>query len=66
MSRWQVLLVFVGIPAAMFVRITVVVLRFTVARVPDGLAHAADQLPKGDDPAPAEHDGTTEDDTQDE
>ncbi len=36
-----VLLVFVGIPAAMFVVITLLVLLLTPARMPDGLARAA-------------------------
>lgn len=65
MTRWQALLVFAGIPTAMFVLITVVVLRFATARVPDGLARAAEQR-GGDNPSPEEHDGTSEDDTQDE
>ena len=65
MTWWQVLLVFVGIPVAMFVLITVVVLRFTTARVPDGLARAAEQQ-DGDDPSPEEDDDTSEDATQEE
>lgn len=55
MTWWQVLLVFVGVPVAMFVFITLVVLRFTIARVPDGLARAAEQQ-DGDDPRPEEED----------
>lgn len=39
----------------MFVFITLVVLRFTIARVPDGLARAAEQQ-DGDDPRPEEED----------
>ncbi len=42
MTWWQILLVFVGIPAAMFVAITLLVLLFATARVPDGLARAAE------------------------
>ena len=65
MTWWQVVLVFVGIPVAMVVLITVAVVRFTVARVPDGLARAAEQQ-DGDDPAVEDDDDTSEDDTQDE
>ena len=44
MTWWQALLVFIGIPVAVFALVTVVVLRFTSSRVPDGLANAlADQ-----------------------
>ena len=64
MTWWQILLVFVGIPAAVFVLITAVVFRFTTARVPDGLLRTAEQQ-DGDDRAPEEHDATPEDDTQD-
>lgn len=38
MTWWQVLLVFAGIPAVMFVAITVVVLRLTTPTTPDGIA----------------------------
>lgn len=65
MTWWQVLLVFVGIPVAMFVVITVVVFRFTTARVPDGLLGAAEQDDE-EEPPPEAHDGGPEDDTQDE
>jgi hypothetical protein len=39
---WQVLLVFVGIPAAAFFVITLLVMTFARARVPDGLLRAAE------------------------
>lgn len=42
MTWWQILLVFIGIPAGMFVAVTVLVLRFATARVPDGLARVAE------------------------
>ena len=64
MTWWQVMLVFVGIPVVVVVLITVVVLRFTVARVPDGLTRAAEQR-DGDGPAPEEDDDTSEDGTHD-
>ena len=56
---WQGLLVFVGIPIVMFVLITVVVLRFTTPRVPDGLPRVAEEQ-GGDDPSPEEGDGVTD------
>jgi hypothetical protein len=62
MTWWQVLPVFVGIPVVMFVLITVVVLRFTTPRVPDGLLRVAEQQ-DGDDPSPEEDDGATDADT---
>jgi hypothetical protein len=37
---WQVLVVFVAIPAAIFAIITVLVLTLAEGRVPDGLANA--------------------------
>ena len=39
----QVFLIFLGIPAAMFVLITVVVLRLSTPRVPDGIARQPHQ-----------------------
>lgn len=42
MTWWQILLVFVCIPAAMFASVTALVLRFATARVPDGLARAVE------------------------
>lgn len=46
---WQILLVFVGIPAAVFVTVTVLVFRFATARVPDGLAREAQHAGPGAD-----------------
>ena len=60
MTWWQAVLVFVGIPLATVILITVVVLRFTVARVPDGLARAAEQQGQ-DDPASEHDDGDARD-----
>jgi len=61
-SWWAVLGVFVGIPMALFVTITLVVLRFTTARVPDGLAigerpspedaHFVEEAPPGHESEP--------------
>ena len=65
MTWWQVLLVFVGIPVAMFVVITVVVLRFATARVPDGLL-GVDEQDDEEEPPPEAQECATEDDTQDE
>ena len=47
---WQVLLLFIGIPSALFVIITALVLWLSEARTPDGLA-GADKC--GDGAAPA-------------
>ena len=63
MTWWQILLVFVGIPAAAFLLITGLVLRFTTARVPDGLLRAAEQRDQ-DDPASEEQDSPDPDDSQ--
>jgi hypothetical protein len=41
MGWWQVLLVFVATPLLLFALITVVVWRFSTARVPDGLVARA-------------------------
>ena len=65
MTWWQILLVFVGIPAAAFFLRTVVVLRFPSARVPDGLLRAADEEQAGDDQAPEDHGNPGEGDFQD-
>lgn len=62
MTWWQILLVFVGIPAGVFLLITGIVLRFTTARVPDGLQRAAEQQ---DEDAPAAQAGPDEDDGPD-
>ena len=66
MTWWQILLVFVGIPAAVFLLVTGVVLRFATARVPDGLLRAAEQQ-DADDPtteaAPEEAGSPDEDDS---
>lgn len=62
MTWWQVLPVFVGIPVVMFVLITVVVLRFTTPRVPDGLLRVTEQQ-DGDGASPEEDDGATDADT---
>ena len=59
MTWWQILLVFVGIPAAIFLLITVAVFRFATARVPDGLLRAEQQ--DESDPTPEEHEDTSED-----
>ena len=59
MTWWQILLVFVGIPAAIFLLITVAVFRFATARVPDGLLRAEQQDENG--PSPEEHEDTSED-----
>ena len=64
MTWWQILLVFAGIPAAMFLLITVVVLRFTTPRVPDGLLRA-DERQDESDPAPEGHHGSSEDAAED-
>lgn len=53
MTWWQIALTFVGIPAAIFVLITLVVFRFATARVPDGLAVAADVEAEGDEESPS-------------
>jgi hypothetical protein len=42
MTWYEVLLLFVGIPVGLFVLITVLVLRFTTPRVPDGVRRAAE------------------------
>jgi hypothetical protein len=77
MTWWQVLLVFVGIPIAISALITVVVLRFTTARVPDGLRSATEQrdvdgvAPEGqdnpgrDDPASEPQDRPDGDESRD-
>ncbi|WP_343905748.1 hypothetical protein [Nocardioides aquiterrae] len=49
MTWWQIVLVFVGIPAAMFVTVAALVFRFATARVPDGLARAAQDTGPGAD-----------------
>ena len=51
MAWWQILLVFVGIPAGLFALITVAVLTFAEARVPDGIVRATaavDDADRGD------------------
>ncbi|WP_341241163.1 hypothetical protein [uncultured Nocardioides sp.] len=60
MTWWQILLVFVGIPAAIFLLITVAVFRFATARVPDGLLRAEQQQDENG-PSPEEHEDTSED-----
>ena len=45
----QVFLIFLGIPAAMFVLITVVVLRLSTPRVPDGIARQSRQRAETED-----------------
>ena len=60
MTWWQVVLVFAGIPAAVFGVVTVVVLRFTTSRVPDGLAHARTGQPGPDRATPTKDTGADE------
>lgn len=52
MTWWQILLVFVGIPAAVFVVITALGLAFASAPVPDGLARAAEAADEDGRPRP--------------
>ena len=59
LTWWQILLVFVGIPAAIFV-ITVAVFRFATARVPDAMLRAEQQQDENS-PSPEEHEDTSED-----
>lgn len=53
MTWWQVLLVFVGIPAGLFALITALVLRFATARIPDGLVRPEEpESQRGEDSEP--------------
>jgi hypothetical protein len=58
MSWWEVLLVFAGIPTLLFAAVTLLVLRFATARVPDGLAALADpEMTPGAEQAPPVQEG---------
>lgn len=48
----EVFLIFLGIPAALFVLITVVVLRLTTRRVPDGIARQSQQRTRAEQDVP--------------
>ena len=48
----EVFLIFLGIPAALFVLITVVVFRLTTPRVPDGIARLSQQRAEAEQDTP--------------
>lgn len=61
MTWWQIILVFVGIPTAAFTVITLLVLRFATARVPDGIVQAAAAGGHDDTPSTIVDSGNAED-----